>query len=249
MDIANYFLLFIVYSFLGWLMEVATSLVVRHKFINRGFMIGPYCPIHGTGAVLITVLLSRYYSDPIALFIMASFTCATLEYIISYAMEKLFKARWWDYSNKLFNINGRICLKTSFIFGLLGCLIIYVLNPFIFKMFSFVDSSILNIIAIVLCTIFVIDFIVSFIIIFEFRSTTNLVLKDSTEDIAKRVKDALLSKTFISKYIKVKDNNEEMTKKVKDILMSKSILTKRLINAYPNLKLTIKDIHEKRKKN
>jgi len=161
MNLTYYFLLFIIYSFLGWLMEVANSLRVHHKFINRGFMIGPYCPIHGTGATLITVLLNRYYNDPIALFVMTSFTCATLEYIVSYAMEKIFKARWWDYSNELFNVNGRICLKTSFIFGILGCLIIYVLNPLINRLFEYIGSNTLDILAIILFTIFIIDLIIS----------------------------------------------------------------------------------------
>ena len=115
-----YFLLFISYSILGWLMEVTVKYFQFRRFINRGFLIGPYCPIYGWGAILITLLLKKYIDDPIALFALGMMLCAILEYFASYLLEKTFKARWWDYSNQKFNINGRICLKTMIVFGLLG---------------------------------------------------------------------------------------------------------------------------------
>ena len=129
-DIRMYFLLFMIYAILGWLMEVTCKLIQYKRFINRGFLIGPYCPIYGYGALLITILLHKYTNDPIVLFIMAIVVCGTLEYLTSYFMEKIYKARWWDYSQKKFNINGRVCLGTIVPFGLLGLLIMYVLNPF-----------------------------------------------------------------------------------------------------------------------
>ena len=103
MNFTTYFLLFIIYAFLGWVMEVTAKLIQYKRFINRGFLVGPYCPIYGFGAVLITILLERYLYDPVILFVMAIVTCATLEYLTSWIMEKLFKARWWDYSNRKFN--------------------------------------------------------------------------------------------------------------------------------------------------
>ena len=104
----NYFLLFYVCSILGWLLEVACKYQQFHRFINRGFLIGPYCPIYGFGAVCICLALSRFTHDPAAVFSLAMIICGTLEYITSYAMEKLFHARWWDYSSKPFNLNGRV---------------------------------------------------------------------------------------------------------------------------------------------
>ena len=129
-DIRVYFLLFMIYAILGWCMEVTCKLIQYKRFINRGFLIGPYCPIYGYGAILITFLLKKYTNDPIALFFMAIIICGTLEYLTSYFMEKIFKARWWDYSQKKFNINGRVCLNTIIPFGLLGLFIMYVSNPF-----------------------------------------------------------------------------------------------------------------------
>lgn len=75
-------------------------------------MIGPYCPIYGWGALAITILLKRYIDDWIVLLFMSIITCGILEYATSYVMEKLFHARWWDYSRRKYNINGRVCLET-----------------------------------------------------------------------------------------------------------------------------------------
>ena len=97
-QIKIYFLLFIIYSIMGWIMEVVNQIVSQKKFVNRGCLIGPYCPIYGCGAVLITVLLNKYLNDPITFLIMAILLCGILEYLTSYIMEKVFNLRWWDYS-------------------------------------------------------------------------------------------------------------------------------------------------------
>ena len=127
----KYFLLFIIYSMLGWLIEVSAFLISDKKFINRGFLIGPYCPIYGVGAIVMILTLSNYTDSPLILFVMSIVIFSLLEYYTSYFMEKIFKARWWDYSKKKFNINGRICLETMIPFGLLGLLAMYVINPFL----------------------------------------------------------------------------------------------------------------------
>lgn len=93
--VENYILLFFVTAMLGWVMEVVCKLIQFHRFINRGFLIGPYCPIYGFGSVLITLLLSRYAESPVVVFLMGMIICGTLEYLTSYLMEKLFHARWW----------------------------------------------------------------------------------------------------------------------------------------------------------
>lgn len=204
------FLLFITYSFIGWCMEVGCKLVELKKFINRGFLIGPYCPIYGWGCILIIILLNKYTDDPLVLFIMAIVICSILEYFTSYFMEKLFKARWWDYSRRKFNINGRICLETMIPFGLLGCLIMYFVNPFFVSIYSKIPSNILIIISFVLFTIFLTDNIISYTIMFKMK----------------------IPKIKISK-----DNTEEITEYVRSILAKRSFLYKRLMKAYPNMKI------------
>lgn len=229
LTLTQYFLLFMIYACSGWILEVIGKLIQYKRFINRGFLIGPYCPIYGWGAVAITLLLYRYAYDPFILFIMTIITCATLEYVTSWAMEKLFKARWWDYSKRKFNLDGRVCLETTIPFGLMGMFIIYVSNPFIIEQLGKVDSSILNIIAIILFLLYLLDNVISGIVICGFRKTTVQVSKEGRQD-----------------------NTEEITKKVREILSSKSWTYKRLINAYPKLvaiKYKIKEIQKVVKEN
>ena len=226
-NVMVYFLLFLIYSFLGWLLEVLGKLIEKKRFINRGFLIGPYCPIYGFGALAITFLLKRYSDDPITLFIMAILVCGILEYFTSYIMEKLFKARWWDYSQKRFNINGRICLGTIIPFGLLGLFITYISSPFFLDILNKLPFTLLAILSSCLFIIFIIDNILSFNIISTVRTTTRGLYKEL-------------------------DNTEEITKKVKEVLLSKSFLHKRLINAFPTLesiKTIIKDNTRKIKEN
>ena len=141
-----YFLLFLIYSFVGWCMEVGLKLVERKKFVNRGFLLGPYCPIYGYGAILITLLLNDFKSKPVILFLMAILICGILEYLTSFFMEKIFHLRWWDYSKKKFNINGRICLDTIVPFGILGTVIMYVTNPFFLDKIYIIPQNILSIV-------------------------------------------------------------------------------------------------------
>lgn len=113
-----YFMLFLIYSFAGWCIEVVNSLIVEKKFVNRGFMLGPYCPIYGYSSILMIFYLDRYTDNILTVFLLAVVVCSFAEYIVSYVMEKLFNARWWDYSDRSFNINGRVCLINAFLFGI-----------------------------------------------------------------------------------------------------------------------------------
>lgn len=221
MNLNRLFLLFMCYSVIGWFIEVIHVFLSDKKLINRGFLIGPYCPIYGLGGVLTAIILTKYKDNVIVLFVMSMFLFAVLEYFTSYLMEKLFKARWWDYSNYRFNLNGRVCLENLILFGLLGCIAVYVTNPCFIWLFSLVSSTTLKTIAIVLFIFFICDLFLSLKIINSFKNTTLCFVK--------------------------KDNTEELTKKVKEILLSKSVLTKRLIVAFPKFKAVI-DSHIKNKK-
>ena len=92
-------LLFFIYSFCGWCMESFLQLIEKRKFINRGFFIGPYCPIYGSSGILMTIFLRVLESSPFQLLLASTLLCTGLEYVTSYLMEMLFKARWWDYSH------------------------------------------------------------------------------------------------------------------------------------------------------
>ena len=221
MNIYKYFLIFMFYSILGWLMEVTLTFVRNKKFVNRGFLIGPYCPIYGSGVLLIMFILKRYLDRPLGLFCMAVIICSILEYLTSYFMEKIFKARWWDYSNKKFNINGRICLEYAMLFGIGGTLIMYFINPMIINVIDTTSSTVIKVLAITLFIIYIVDNIISYIVMFKFRSTVGNLTQG--------------------------DNTEEITKIIKDKFKSLSWLNKRLTEAFPNLKAYTKKIKQLKK--
>ena len=209
-DLYLYFMLFIFYSVVGWIVEVIYTFITDKKIVNRGFLIGPYCPIYGVGCLLIIILLKKYTDDFIVLFIMSMLICSLLEYLTSYIMEKLFNARWWDYSNRKFNINGRVCLETLIPFGIFGSFILLVVNPFIVSIFSKIPDNIFKVIAILFFIIFTIDEVASYIIINKLNISTREVIIDNTE---------------------------EITQKVKEYISKNSKLGKRLMKSFPDLKV------------
>jgi len=213
MNLETLFLLFIIYSFLGWLMEEVLVSIKEKKIVDRGFLIGPICPIYGSGALLITIILENYHNDIIVLFILSTVLGAILEYFTSYIMEKIFKVRWWDYSHDKYNLNGRICLKTSICFGILGVLMIHFLNPFFNHLLNLIPNTILQIIAIILAILLIIDTILSFSIISKIKKIGLTGAKDATD---------------------------EITAKVREVLKNSSFFTKRLVDAFPNFKVKIK---------
>ena len=269
--VEKYLLLFFIYSFLGWLMEVIIGLVTTKKFVNRGFLIGPYCPVYGVGVCLLTFFLNKYADDIAILFFMSILICGSLEYFTSYIMEKVFKARWWDYHNRKFNINGRICLETLVPFGIIGVVLIKFVNSFFLQLLNFAP---LKWILLALVIIFVIDFGFSLKTILKFRKETTNVereIKDDTEEISLKVKEIVSTKyTELKESVAIKAMELEkatnktieniqnrfsfkkfkkidITKLVKDNLKDKWS-TKRLINAFPNLEVKLKDLKNKNKK-
>lgn len=192
MEIVNYIetliLLFFTYSFAGWCMESIGGIFVTKKFVNRGFMIGPLCPVYGVGVVIITVLLGKYANDFVALFILATVLCGILEYLTGYFMEKWFNARWWDYTNRRFNINGRVCLENLCAFGIAGSVILKYINPFFINIYDKVPYLARHIITGVLFVLFIIDFVFSLKIICSFKGETYAKM-DNTEEISSKVRD------------------------------------------------------------
>jgi len=140
--ISYVFMFFFVASLIGYVCEVVYCSVVDKYFEwNRGFLLGPYVPIYGVGTVVIIYLLRDYYHDPKALFALSFLICTILEYITSFVMERLFKVRWWDYSTIPFNINGRVCLLNSVLFGVAGVIVVYFLRPLVLNVFNFIPHA------------------------------------------------------------------------------------------------------------
>ncbi len=209
-DLCYYFVLFFIYSFLGYLLEVVAVSITEKKLVfSRGYLIGPFIPIYAFGALFMLATLSKYQNDLIVLFVMSMISCCILEFFTSYIMEKIFKLRWWDYSDKLFNVNGRICLSNGVGFGIAGVCTIKFINPLLVKFLGFFSNKLIIVFGIIFFVILFSDFI--------FSTFTILKLQIDT-----------------SKYI-----NIDATAKVKEEVMKSlnkyRIFHNRLFGAFPNL--------------
>ncbi|MBQ7957621.1 MAG: putative ABC transporter permease [Clostridia bacterium] len=136
--VIEYVLFFFFYSIIGWISEVIYCYIKDKKFTNRGFLFGPICPIYGTGALSMLLALTwckdirigKLFIGPLLVLVIGVVVCDIVEYLTSYLMEKLFHARWWDYSKKKYNLHGRICLEHSCYWGIFSVLLIYLIHPF-----------------------------------------------------------------------------------------------------------------------
>lgn len=159
--ISTWFLYFMVYSFLGWLAETFYCSALQQKIVERGFLTGPYCPIYGFGAIIVLILLDPYISHPLLLFFLGMILTSILEYAASYIMEKLFHMRWWDYSEHRFNINGRVCLWNSTLFGILCLVLTLLVHPPITEIIGKIPSFYLYIVSSLILLVFTVDCIYS----------------------------------------------------------------------------------------
>lgn len=204
-------LLFFVFSVLGWCMEVFLKYIQYHHFINRGFLIGPYCPIYGSGIVFITVMvsiLSGMESSVGTTFSISFIGCGILEYAVSYYLEKKFHARWWDYSTKPMNLHGRIWIGNLFLFGIGGTLVIEVINPIMYSLFDRIPER----------SLYALSSLIVFVMSADY-----------------------LTSHFVMKFIKSSvenseaDNTESISKEIKLLMSNKSILYRRIADAYPDV--------------
>lgn len=212
--VTNLVLLFFTYSFIGWCIEVTLKYIQYHRFINRGFLAGPCLPIYGSGCALITVAMdglrqiSQYEFSYGTVFAVSFFLCGLLEYLVSYILEKRFHARWWDYSQKPMNLNGRIWIGNLVLFGLGGVVVVKLVNPVLLGAFANIPIKTRYYVAIGLLVILIADYI-----------TTHFVLK--------LVKDSVEKSEA--------DNTEAIRLEVIKTLNDKSLFAKRFANAYPDV--------------
>lgn len=154
------FFYFIFYSFLGWVYETALCSVEAGHTVNRGFLNGPYCPIYGAGSIGFIAFLGRI-KNVVAIFVLGAVGACALEYIVSFVMEKVFGARWWDYSSRKYNLNGRICLGAAMVFGAFAVILVKVLHPSAYRTFSALPKPLFLAVDYAMVVIFILDLIIT----------------------------------------------------------------------------------------
>lgn len=137
-NLYNLLFYFLAYSFLGWCVEVLYAYKNQKKFVNRGFLHGPLCPIYGSCILSLILLFDNFKNNILTLFILATILTSTIEYLTSVFLEKLFKKKWWDYTSDPFNLHGRICLHFSLMWGAASVGVVLIVHPII----NFIISSI-----------------------------------------------------------------------------------------------------------
>ena len=152
------FLIFILFSFIGWISEVIyVGVTSAHKFVNRGFLHGPLCPVYGFGGVVILMLPPSLYATWIPLFFASMILCTIVEYFVSWLMEKLFHTRWWDYSHYKIQLNGRICLLNSILFGFLGGVVIHFVYPLMIDLLNSLGQKVINVSGVIILAVLSVD--------------------------------------------------------------------------------------------
>ncbi len=197
----RFVLYFTIFAVMGYLIEAVGSVVSimthpkKRKLSNRGFLFGPYLPIYGFGGVIMIALSHLIPQDNFALvFLVAMATGVVLEYATSYVLEKIFRLRWWDYSqtDKL-NLRGRICLRNALKFGFGGLLFVYLLMPGLNSLINAIPRELQITITVIMTVIYLLDFIVSSYANLKVKNMEELskVIGDQTAEIKKNAKKVI----------------------------------------------------------
>ncbi len=167
------FLTFIIYAFLGWCLEVTFHLFKSKKFINRGFLNGPICPIYGVGAVMVLLFLGNLGNKFWVIFSGGAIFASLLELVTGYTLEKIFNTRWWDYSNNKFNIGGYISLSFTIIWGFVSVFMMYILQPIVNNIVNSIPRAFINPIAVLIFGVFILDLITTIRALVSFKAVLN----------------------------------------------------------------------------
>ena len=237
--IVKYFLTFIIISFLGWSIEEFYSFFIAKEKMNRGFLVGPLCPIYGFASIIMIGTLTPFKDNVFILFIMAIIICGLFEYISSWILERTLKIKLWDYdeSNFKYSIKGRIALETLLPFGILGIVLVLLVNPFIQNILNSIDINILYVISIIIFIIGFIDLLFSIKVILDMDETSG----DITVKKNKKVKQQLDDTTVI---VKTSINNTTNTVK-KQIDNTTKTVKKQIDNTTSTVRKQIKNTNEK----
>lgn len=213
---------FMFFAIVGYIAEVTYVYILDRKWINRGFLHGPYLPIYAFGSIFTIIFLNKYYEDPLIVFFMGMIICSLLEYYTSHVMEKIFNRRWWDYSHHKYNINGRVSLTNTLLFGI-GCIIIiYFLSPLITNWINSLNSVLKIVITIIFSLVILTDLVISSIEAYKTSKNINKLTKKIMKN-QKEITDKIKTRILRAYPFLVKNNEEliEFIEKIKKDLNKK----------------------------
>lgn len=225
---------FFIYGFFGWIWEsLICPIIMNYKIRNRGFLNGPVVPIYGVGALVISLLFSSRENIH-SIFLEGAVVACFIEYITSWAMEALYHRRWWDYSDKKFNLNGRICLEGFLVFGLFSVFVVKYIHPALIQKILENDNTILLVvIATVLVTLLCVDLVLTIVSLIHLEEKVDSLLKEIEGHMQKAYDEFEASKTNWNEVIEILQEMEKQNQH--KCFKNKKYIEHRIIKAFPHL--------------
>lgn len=222
-NLLQIFLMFFIYSFLGWCVEVVFATLKTGKFVNRGFLNGCVCPIYGFGFVIVLLILQYVLNNIIILFFASMLLTSALEFLTGFVLEKMFNKKWWDYSKEPFNIKGYVCIRFSILWGLACVFVLKLIHPVILTAINFPPVFVQYILFGIFNLLIILD--LTFTIIQLIALKRNYT---EFENVSKKLKAGsnLLGEKISNTTIEIQEKLSLLNKKLKKF---------RLAKAFPNL--------------
>ncbi len=235
-------LMFFIYSFIGWMLEVVFFTVTTGGFVNRGFLNGPVCPIYGVGALLVIMCLLPLKEHFLLLYICSVIITSALEFITGMVLEKVYHVRWWDYSDHPFNLKGHICLGFSLMWGVACVVLMYVIHPPISAMTLKLGGTLKTVIVCVFGAAFVSDIAVTVATLKKLRLRLRTMhriadkMHELSDGVGRHVFEA--AESAVKRYDKITESDEfkELKEKYNKLIEENGALQKRIIKAFPTMR-------------
>ena len=242
--------IFIIYAFLGWCSEVAFAAVNKGKFVNRGFLNGPVCPIYGVGMLIVVLCLWNLRDRPLLLFLGSALLTTALEFVTGFVLERFFHDKWWDYSDMPFNIKGYVCLKFTILWGLAASFIIGAIHRFIYMLIEKTPFVLGVILLAVFSAAFIADFIVTLTALVKLpkklkaMAEAERALRAVSDKIGENISDTTIAAKEKGEALaeenkpRLDELKAEYEKKKKELsaMLERNFVQRRIFKAFPNLK-------------
>lgn len=242
--------IFIIYAFLGWCSEVAFAAVNKGKFVNRGFLNGPVCPIYGVGMLIVVLCLWNLRDRPLLLFLGSALLTTALEFVTGFVLERFFHDKWWDYSDMPFNIKGYVCLKFTILWGLAASFIIGAIHRFIYMLIEKTPFVLGAILLAVFSAAFIADFIVTLTALAKLpkklkaMAEAERALRAVSDKIGENISDTTIAAKEKGEALaeenkpRLEELKAEYEKKKKELsaMLERNFVQRRIFKAFPNLK-------------
>ena len=242
--------IFIIYAFLGWCSEVAFAAVNKGKFVNRGFLNGPVCPIYGVGMLIVVLCLWNLRDRPLLLFLGSALLTTALEFVTGFVLERFFHDKWCDYLDMPFNIKGYVCLKFTILWGLAASFIIGAIHRFIYMLIEKTPFVLGVILLAVFSAAFIADFTVTLTALVKLpkklkaMAEAERALRAVSDKIGENISDTTIAAKEKGEALaeenkpRLEELKAEYEKKKKELsaMLERNFVQRRIFKAFPNLK-------------